>query len=771
MEKLKFAIPETLKREISESTPNSLHSTCSSLLDFYQNLPLFHQLVGDLTDPEMALCGKNKEAALEAKANGNACFSNGDFSNALRFYSQALHIAPTDADDGEKNLVATLYVNRASSLHKLGFSSESLRDCSRALKISPVYAKAWFRRAKANVSLGNHEDAINDLKISMKTETSLSGKRQIQGELKLISDHSGQRSSLLEEPYDNSQDEPLQVELQCVFTPTKGRGMTSYTDVPQASLIHKEDPHAAIILKHCRETHCHYCFNELPADVVSCISCSIPFYCSTKCQMLAGGCGSSEHKKQYEFPRNSIDDLEDYVRNVTSTSITSSELDYVAEHRHECQGVHWPAVLPSDVVLAGRVLVKHVRQQSYDCAHPNIHVILDLCQNYEKLSNESKLELHVYAVILLCCLQKVYASKLPFNSVIISEIIMLLSQIRVNSMAIVRMKYSDGNQPLDYQGTMSMEQVRVAQAVYSGGSLFNHSCQPNAHAYFLSRTLFIQTTEYVTARSQLELSYGPQVGQLNCLERHQVLEDRYSFICQCRSCARVNTPDLVINAYRCVKPTCLGVVLDSSVTKYEKERLRCLKVPNSMQGYMVDEDISSVACHLCKENDNSYCLEAGHCLNCGSYCDIQASQKAISEADSYIGRLQDRIAGSQVLTNTIKDAVKSCDILKKFLHPFNKKVAEAEDNIAQALYLAGNLQAALDHCQASIEILEKLYGKDHIVIGNELIKLVSIQLSMGRESAAKNANRLVNIFSRYYGSDADIIFPHLTYLKKNVCNL
>lgn len=46
------------------------------------------QLVRDLTDPEMALCGKNKEAALEAKANGNACFSNGDFSNALRFYSQ-----------------------------------------------------------------------------------------------------------------------------------------------------------------------------------------------------------------------------------------------------------------------------------------------------------------------------------------------------------------------------------------------------------------------------------------------------------------------------------------------------------------------------------------------------------------------------------------------------------------------------------------------------------------------------------------------------------
>lgn len=92
--------------------------------------------------------------------------------------------------------------------------------------------------------------------------------------------------------------------------------------------------------------------------------------------MLAGGCGSSEHKKQYEFQRNLIDDLEDYVRNVTSPSITNSELDYAAEHKHECQGAHWPAVLPSDVVLAGRVLVKHIQQQSYDGAHPNLHAIV-----------------------------------------------------------------------------------------------------------------------------------------------------------------------------------------------------------------------------------------------------------------------------------------------------------------------------------------------------------------------------------------------------------
>lgn len=54
-------------------------------------------------------------------------------------------------------------------------------------------------------------------------------------------------------------------------------------------------------------------------------------------------------------------------------------------------------------------------------------------------------------------------------------------------------------------------QIKVGQAVYSAGSLFNHSCQPNVHAYFISRTLYVRATEFVARGSELELSYGAQV--------------------------------------------------------------------------------------------------------------------------------------------------------------------------------------------------------------------------------------------------------------------
>ncbi|KAL7107461.1 hypothetical protein ACP275_06G056100 [Erythranthe tilingii] len=771
MEKLKSVIPETLKLEISQSTIDELHSTCSSLLNFFQNLPLFHQMVRELTDPEKALCGKNKEAAMEAKAKGNECFSKGEYSTALHFYSQALRAAPSDVEDKEKNLVATLYLNRASTLHKLGFFLESLRDCSRALIVSPAYAKAWFRRAKANSSLCNYEDAIKDLTVSLKIETSLSGKKQIENELNMLLNKS-RLSRAIEKPDDDSSDERLQMELKCVSTTTKGRGMTSFTDIPLASLIHKEDPYAAIILKNCRETHCAFCFNELPADTVPCFSCSIPLYCSLKCQVQAGGEDFSLCKDKYRLPQELSGDLEQYTKNVTSPDISSSSIEHAAEHKHECQGMHWPAVLPSDVVLAGRILVKHIEKQSCGGVDSKINRILDLCENYGKLSYETKLEFHVYSIILLCCLQRFYASKLPLNSAITSEIIMLLSRIRVNSMAIVRMNHPDGRQNLDYNATSSVEQVQVAQAVYSRGSLFNHSCLPNVHAYFLSRTLFMRATEHVTAGSELELSYGPQVGQWDCSERLKYLEDRYSFICQCSGCSQLNFSDLVHTGFRCSKPNCSGVVLESCVAKYEKEKLKHFKGPDSLQQYMLkDDNIGRVARHLFDQNDYNRCFEPGHCLSCGSFLDILASQKTIAKAEIHVRRLQEAVASGEIATDLVVDALKSIDILRTVMHPFNKRIAEVEDIIAQAFCSIGEFQAALKHCRASIEILEKLYGENHIVIGNELIKLASIQLSNGLKSGADNTSRTVAIFSRYYGSHADNIFPHLRYLRREASTL
>ncbi|KAH9733729.1 tetratricopeptide repeat (TPR)-like superfamily protein [Citrus sinensis] len=581
MEKLKSLVPNNLKQMVAHSTPDDLPLTSSSLLDFFLNLQQFHQIVRDLAGQESGLCAKNIDSALELKQKGNQYYLSGDYIHALSCYTKALRVAPMDANDKDRNLVATLYVNRASVSQKRDHLVECLRDCNRAVQICPSYAKAWYRRGKVNVSLENHDDAVHDLTIAKNRESSLAGKKQIESELKIILDQSNRTSNKVVQHTKNNlrvSEESVQVQLQCVTTPDKGRGITSQYDIPEGSLVHSEEPYAVTISKHCRETHCHYCLNELPADAIPCTSCSIPLYCSHRCRGQAGGQVFKNCPMERNINDSVFDNLEEYISQITLDNDFYPEDEHIFEHKHECKGVHWPVILPSDVVLAGRVVVKSVQKNGVSTDVPNLLGKLELSHNYSQVSPESKLESHIYAIVLLYCLQHSYGFELPINGASVSQVVILISQIRVNSLAIVRMNSNNYglSDHVSSGSTCTVEQVRVGLAIYTAGSLFNHSCLPNIHAYFLSRTLMIRTTEFVPSGYSLELSYGPQVGQWDCKDRLKFLEDEYSFRCQCSGCSELNTSDLVINAFCCVDPNCPGVVLDNSLLNCEKQKRKHL---------------------------------------------------------------------------------------------------------------------------------------------------------------------------------------------------
>ncbi|XP_058075948.1 uncharacterized protein LOC131224678 isoform X3 [Magnolia sinica] len=771
MEKLKSLVPIHLKQTISGATPDDLPRTCSSLLDFFLSSPRFHQIVGEVTDREMGLCRKNAASALDWKRKGNECFSRGDFINALRFYSQ-----------------------------KMGLLKECIRDCNRALVLSPSYAKAWYRRGEANASFGNFDDAINDLNVSLSIEGSSAGKKRIKVKIETISSHcqkvSGTSNSCNEDNENNSGSfvELYHVRLQCVSTSDKGRGMTSLDNLPPASLVLCEEPYAAIILKHSRETHCHFCFNELPADSLPCSSCTISVYCSQHCQEQAGGIRSWNSHLKHTMHENISAELESYVRRIilgnnSEHGVVDAGLDQIPEHVHECGGVHWPVILPPDIVLAGRVLAKSIEKERHSRGSLKPMEHLDLCHNYVQLPSESKLELHIYAIALAYCLQDSYGSEFPLTGTSASQLVILISQIRVNSMAVVRMKSSESYGPLEQLGklsakydalTSSVEQVRVGQAIYATGSLFNHSCQPNVHAYFLSRTLFIRSTESVPKGCMLELSYGPQVGQWGLNNRQQLLEDQYSFKCQCSGCSELNLSDLVIHAFRCVKPDCLGVVFDNCIVKHEKIEadfshdasvFRSLKHLPPV-GKKDREAINEVAHLLFKRTDSMLKTGPGYCLSCGSYRDLESSHSTAKNALMNVQRLQEAVSSKQVSAKILSDALKSFNLLRSTVHAYSKDIAQAEDSLAEAFSLIGEFQPAICHCIASIEILEKLYHASHVIIGNELVKLASIQLSFNdRASAMDTIKRFDAIFSLYYGSHTPKLFPYLENLKREVLKL
>lgn len=70
------------------------------------------------------------------------------------------------------------------------------------------------------------------------------------------------------------------------------------------------------------------------------------------------------------------------------------------------------------------------------------------------------------------------------------------------------------------------------------------------------------------------------------------------------------------------------------------------------------------------------------------------------------------------------------------------------------------------------QILEKLYHAEHIVIGHELMKLASIQLSLDDHAAALSSIKQVEaIFSLYYGSHMTKIFPCIEGFKREAESL
>lgn len=159
------------------------------------------------------------------------------------------------------------------------------------------------------------------------------------------------------------------------------------------------------------------------------------------------------------------------------------------------------------------------------------------------------------------------------------------------------------------------------------------------------------------------------------------------------------------------------------------------------------------------------------CLTCGSHVNLETSTETLNEAIRSSERLKDAIVLNQVSADTLSYSLRSLDLLRSKLHAYNKKIAELEDNLAQGFCLVGELQQAKSHCKASMQILEKLYDPKHIVIGNELVKLASIQLSLGDSAIIDTIEQVDAIFSQYYGAHANIILPQLEYLKREAIKL
>ncbi|MCO5586213.1 hypothetical protein L7F22_040152 [Adiantum nelumboides] len=101
----------------------------------------------------------------EAKAKGNAAFWNGKFEEAIKHFSNAIALNPTN------HILFSNHSAPYASLHKY---QEALKD-AKFVALKPDWVKGYSRLGAANVGLGKHEDAIGAYKKGLEYDPANNG--------------------------------------------------------------------------------------------------------------------------------------------------------------------------------------------------------------------------------------------------------------------------------------------------------------------------------------------------------------------------------------------------------------------------------------------------------------------------------------------------------------------------------------------------------------------------------------------------------------------
>lgn len=85
------------------------------------------------------------------KDQGNKCFMQGRFTDAVQNYTKAINLDDTNH---------IYFANRANAYLRLQEFQLALEDCEKAIEIKNDYPKSWYRKAKALMFAGKLHDGL-----------------------------------------------------------------------------------------------------------------------------------------------------------------------------------------------------------------------------------------------------------------------------------------------------------------------------------------------------------------------------------------------------------------------------------------------------------------------------------------------------------------------------------------------------------------------------------------------------------------------------------
>ncbi|VVC43834.1 Hypothetical protein CINCED_3A018240 [Cinara cedri] len=101
--------------------------------------------------------------AEEAKEKGNEFFNNGQFADAVKYYSEAIMRNPDEPK---------YYSNRAACYTKLAAFDLGLKDCEKCVELDPKFLKGWIRKGKILQGMKKSSKALTAYQKALELDSS-----------------------------------------------------------------------------------------------------------------------------------------------------------------------------------------------------------------------------------------------------------------------------------------------------------------------------------------------------------------------------------------------------------------------------------------------------------------------------------------------------------------------------------------------------------------------------------------------------------------------
>ncbi|KAJ1975703.1 Palmitoyl-protein thioesterase 1 [Dimargaris xerosporica] len=113
----------------------------------------------DLADPRGPVTPEQSQKAEELKTDANKYFKECKYDDAIRLYTEAIELDPTQA---------AYYCNRAFAYIKTEAFGYAIADAEKAIELDPSFVKGYYRRATANMALCNFKTSLRDYRTVVK---------------------------------------------------------------------------------------------------------------------------------------------------------------------------------------------------------------------------------------------------------------------------------------------------------------------------------------------------------------------------------------------------------------------------------------------------------------------------------------------------------------------------------------------------------------------------------------------------------------------------